>query len=82
MTRLHKLSAAAMIGQIIPDEHIGRWPTLREAYLTVLGGVAACSPRAYECSLRAIARMTGRDCNAVFRAEFVVIAKSVPCLID
>ena len=24
MTRLHKLSAAAMIGQIIPDEHITR----------------------------------------------------------
>lgn len=57
-------------------------PTLREAYIHVLGGVAACSPKQYENSLQCIARMVKRDCDSVFRAEISVISKSLPCPID
>jgi len=57
-------------------------PTLRAAYIAVLGGVAACDPKQYENSLQLIARMVNRDCDAVFRAEVFVIAKSMPCPID
>jgi len=57
-------------------------PSLRMAYIIVLGGVAACSPKQYENSLQLIARMVGRDCDAVFRAEVSVIAKAMPCPID
>jgi len=57
-------------------------PTLRMAYIIVLGGVAACSEKQYENSLKLIARMTGRECDSVFRAEVLVIAKSMPCPID
>ena len=56
--------------------------SMRDAYLTVLGGVSACSPKRYENSIQAIAQMTGRTVDDEFRTEIRVIENSLPCNID
>lgn len=56
--------------------------SLRDAYLTVLGGVLACSPKRYENSLQAIARMTGRTVDDEFRTEIRIIENSIPCHVN
>lgn len=55
-------------------------PTLREAYEIVLGGVMAMSPKRYENSLAAIARIVGREVDSEFRIDIAVIQSSLPCV--
>ena len=55
---------------------------MKTAYLSVLGGVAACSPDLYAEAMREIAARAGRVVDAEFRDDVREVARQLPCPID
>ena len=52
---------------------------LREAYMSVLGGVSACSPAIYGAAMTEISQRVGRTDDESFRADVRVIAATAWC---